>query len=292
MESIDFLDLIRPNAEMAGIRSEIERVALGQISRGNFQKRGNRIETEIDIDGVRRKVIIEDTLSCKEFCERVYITSPQEPSLDYLYTKTGNYLGKSLVEMLEEYKSENLVKGEALKGETWIKFYSLNKISDSMRDLYHASWINYEEQLMSGNVIFDENRLNGIWAMPVDMVPKCVNKECFERYGDHVFIVQPVEDGKYLLDGKEIIGDKYEVIDKLDLSEIDDMGELCNRLLEIQKDENQKYWEEQYAELKEEKIRCANDLQKLYTSLVMVKNQRLFFIVMGIILGIMIGRLF
>lgn len=43
--------------------------------------------------------------------------------------------------------------------------------------------VDYEKQLEDGNIIYDENNLCGLWAMPYEMVLSCFNEEFKNRYG-------------------------------------------------------------------------------------------------------------
>ena len=182
-------------------------------------------ETEVENEGERIKIRFHDTdaISCYNFRSRVYTAHPHEPCTEYLYNETALYDGKSLIEMLNEYKAANIKKGADLSNEVWFKLYSKQKLEHGMRDVYHATWIDYEAQLMHSDVIFDENHLYGLWAMPFSTLLDNFNEESMQHYGRSLFIVKPVPDVDYLLDGKEVIGDKYLVISKLDPSKIEDI---------------------------------------------------------------------
>ena len=89
-----------------------------------------------------------------------------------------------------------------------------------MREEYGATWIDYEEQLKNGNVIFDKNNTNGLWAMPLNVFKICINNSnVLNRYGDKFFIVRTLENCKYIENEKEIIGAKFEVLEQHFMSE-------------------------------------------------------------------------
>ena len=81
-----------------------------------------------------------------------------------------------------------------------------------------------------GNIIYDDG-IAGLWAQPADTLLKCLNNTCMSRYGDRVFIVEPIRECFYLDVGKEIIGEKYKVIDSVSLCDIEDIGKLINNYL-------------------------------------------------------------
>ena len=157
-----------------------------------------------------------------------------------------------------------------------------------MRDVYGATWIDYENQLKGGNVIYDEG-ICGLWAMPAEMMKKCFNTECKEHYGSRVFLVKPIADCFYLNDGSEIIGDRYEVIDSLSLEDTTDMGALCNYLLE---DEINNYKKE-IDIINSEKTEIRKEIDSLYdenrcllqSNIRLIENRKILFGV-GFVTGI------
>ena len=150
-----------------------------------------------------------------------------------------------------------------------------------MRDVYGATWINYESQLKVGNVIHDEG-ICGLWAMPAESMKKCFNAKCKERYGNRVFLVKPVAGCFYLNDGPEIIGDRYEVIDSLSLEDTTDMGVLCNYLLD---DEKNKYENEKNNYMKEIDSLYVENSFLLQSNRSLLENGKILFGV-GFVVGV------
>ena len=119
-------------------------------------------------------------------------------------------------------------------------------------------------------MIYDEAKLNGLWAMHFEMLSKCLNEECEEHYGSHLFTLKPIPDCYYLDDESEIIGDRYEVIDKFDMHNYEDVGRLIGYIMSYEKtnikDIEDKY-EKQLFSIKDENDRLQDrqkKIQKLY----------------------------
>ena len=210
----------------------IKEYAIKQISRCHFEIIDDECIVPVMYKGDRVQVIFTNDISVYEFSKHLSMVR-NEPSPKFLYSKIKSY-EITFIEMIREYKREYYLLGENLQDNLWYKIYNRTPLKCPMRDVYGATWINYEKQLKRGNVIYDEG-ISGLWAMPAEMMKKCFNNECKERYGNRVFLVKPVAGCFYLNDGPEIIGDRYEVIDSLSLEDTTDMGVLCNYLLEDEK---------------------------------------------------------
>ena len=293
MTIIDYDDIVQWHSSV----TDIESMALKQLAKGKFKSYDDYIETEVENEGERIKIRFHDTdaISCYNFRSRVYTAHPHEPCTEYLYNETALYDGKSLIEMLNEYKAANIKKGADLSNEVWFKLYSKQKLEHGMRDVYHATWIDYEAQLMHSDVIFDENHLYGLWAMPFSTLLDNFNEESMEHYGRSLFIVKPVPDVDYLLDGKEVIGDKYLVISKLDPSKIEDIGVLVKKLLEIKSSIYEEKLDSQHEELVSERsqnIALINQLESMKNLIPQLRWRIILCICLSFVMGLLLSLLF
>lgn len=228
-----FEDYIKPDIGHQKDASTILTLVLKQISRGRFEVSDDHCEVIILLNGKKRAVIVSNTVKTYEFCDLVYIASPSEPSLDFLRKKIIG-IDKPLCVCLKNYQDQFYRLGIEFEKEYWYKFYSKTEIKDAMRELYQASWIDYEKQLENGIIIYDELGVCGLWAMPHDMLLKCFNEQCKGHYGDKLFILKTVPKCRYINDDKEIIGDRFEVIEKYDLNSIEDVGKLIKHLIDLE----------------------------------------------------------
>ena len=87
MEQLLFEDYIGSNLGHQKDASVIRTWVLKQVSRGRFEIDNNLCKVKILLNGEKRTVIISNSLKTNEFRDLVYITSPTEPSLDFLYKK-------------------------------------------------------------------------------------------------------------------------------------------------------------------------------------------------------------
>ena len=115
------------------------------------------------------------------------------------------------------------------------------------------------------------------------------------RYGDRVFIVEPIRECFYLDVGKEIIGEKYKVIDSVSLCDIEDIGKLINNyLLQDDKIEIQKLLadnkEENERLVKENRFYWEKNEELWHINSVLAKRNMIVFI-LGIIIGFIIALL-
>ena len=209
-----------------------------QISRCKFEIIDDKCIVKARYKNEIIDVLLSNDISVIEFNRLLYIAE-DEPSPEFMRSKICNY-NCTIFEMLTDYKTNNYVIGEKIKEEILYKLYSRVEIKHPERKLYDAKWIDYESQLeKTKNVIYDEG-VAGLWAMPAKMILECFNNECRKKYGTRVFILRPIENYFYLNDGKEIIGDRFEVIESLSLEDADDMGKLTKYLVDEEKRQNQR----------------------------------------------------
>lgn len=71
--------------------------------------------------------------------------------------------------------------------------------------------------------------------MPYHTLLEHFDESITKLYGDKLFVLKTVPDCRYLKDRMEIIGDRFEVIQKYDLKDINDIGKLINHLIEVDK---------------------------------------------------------
>ena len=231
---------------------------LKQISRCKFEIIDDKCIVKARYKDEIVEVVIENNIDVYHFFQLFYYVN-DEPSPQYMRSRIKNF-EISLFEMLKDYKSNNYIIGERIKNDIFFKIYSQTPLSNGLRDLYDARWIDYEKQLERGAIFYDEG-VAGLWAMPAEMLLKCFNDECKDNYGGRIFILKPVVDCFYLNDGKEIIGDKYEVVEKLSMDNANDMGKLANYLVEdVRRIEQRKVLE------KENEIRNVRKERESYLS--------------------------
>lgn len=205
MEEISFVELI--NGVRVGTAEKyrlIRDYVLKQISRCRFEIDGDKCFVLAKYKKDIVSVVISNDVSVYEFSQLLYVVN-DEPSPEFMRSRIRTF-DCTLMEMLEEYKKKYYKSGDELMGEVWYKIYNLKPHSCEYRKVYNATWIDYEEQLRSGDIIYDEG-IAGLWAMPAEMMLKCFNEECVEHYGNRLYIVKPVDGCCYLNDGKEIIGE-------------------------------------------------------------------------------------
>ena len=198
--------------------SDIEIQAIKQISRANYKCNENYIEIEIEINKKRYCVTASNSLSCHDLRNRIYSCPTQEESLRHFFQATMLKEEMPLITVLKEYKENFLYSGATFQDELLFKFYGLEEPQDPLRKDYLIKWIDYEKQLENGNIIFDENNLYGIFAMTYVGLCESDTETLKKRYGDHILILKTLDQYIYFSDGIEIVGPKFEVIEKLDIS--------------------------------------------------------------------------
>ncbi len=296
MEKYEFADIIAISGNKKA-NYEVEELTLKQISRAVFEYKNDHIETEIITKNGRAIVNIDNRLSTKEFRDRVFLLCTPEPSTQFFLDETSYQNTIPLVDLLLEYKKSNRVGGEKLLNKIWYKFYSKTPLEDSMRDVYHANWIDYSKQLQNGDIIYDETGLNGIFAMSADMIENSLNEEVIKRYGDQLLVVSTLPDNDYLIDGKEIIGLRYKAIDKMDLSNcaIEDVGKLVEYERKRVQGKVEKIIKEKDETIREDGKILNDVIERLKDAkaiLIKYKWQRIAFLLVGMVIGVLIGAMF
>lgn len=285
MEELVFEDYLKADKEHQKDDSTIRTFVLKQISRGRFEIADNLCKVKILLRGEKRTVILSNTTKIEQFRNWVYKTRPKEPSLDFLYNKIG-WDDEPLLICLKNYQDQFYKLGTEFENEYWYKFYSKTEIKDRMREAYQASWIDYEKQLENETIIHDELGLCGLWAMPYNMLLECFNEQCKEHYGDKLFILKTVPECRYINDGKEIIGDRFEVIEKYDLNSIEDVGKLLEHLINLEKNEYKAKISELNARIRSLEIKntkALDDQRCLSDEIDRYNQHRLLFLLIGII---------
>ena len=158
--------------------------------------------------------------------DEIYNSELREASIDFIRSKIGN-CNSDVICMLREYKSKSLIKGKNLNSNILYKMYSREPLEEEYRKKFGVTWIDYEKQLQkTKDVIFDEG-IAGLWSFPKDIAYDCIRRDiCRKRYGDRIFVVKPIDDCFYFDDGKEVIGDRFKVIDSIYLKNKQDIVKL------------------------------------------------------------------
>jgi len=292
---IDFLELVN-ESKVDGFEKyhSIKNYALKQLSRCRFVIADGKCqvqalyENEIEI----YQVVFTNELSVYEFVQHLMGVC-NEPSPRFMYNQIRTF-DCTLIEMLEDYKRNHYISGSELMDEIWYKIYSPVPHSCEYRKVFNATWIDYEKQLRSGNIIYDEG-IGGLWAMPAEMMRKCFNEESVEHYGNRVFVVKPVANCYYINDGKEIIGEQFQVIESLSLEKTTDMGELTNYLVGQEMMNGQKLVSEKEKEkyhIRKERDSYLADVRKLQDSNIWLQKRNKRMLVLGVIIGILLSFIF
>lgn len=234
MKKLIFEEFFTNGNNLRAENNNIIEYAVKQLSRGRFEIINEHCETIVLNDRKKHLVIFSNNTQTEKLYNLTYSFS-NEPSLQFFREQliTTN---KSLISFLKYYKESFYKSGEEYKNDYWFKFYSKTKLDNGLRDVYKAEWIDYEKQLKMGSIIYDEYEVAGIWAMPYELLKKSFNNEVKSNYGDQLFVVKPVYNCKYLYDGKEIIGHQYEVKEKYDLNDFNDIGKLIMFINKIERE--------------------------------------------------------
>lgn len=286
MGRIIFNDLIKSNLRSYEGTRDIKEQALKQLSRCRFVIEDNECVVKVLWKDTIKAVIFNNEISIEELQDE-FSSLYEEPSLGFMRGKMTDDM--KLLDFLEEYQKHYYKLGVEFDTKYWFKLYSTAEIKDDMRNAYHAGWIDYEKQLESGEIIYDEKELCGLWATHKFMLFNLFNNTCIERYGDKLFVLRPVPDCRYLDDGKEIIGDKYIVEKQYDLYKLNDIGKLCEFLIGIEKEKAKEEIENIKSQLKDSNIK--ND------KLIYIMNQQnrlkpgllILMVLLGTIIGYFIG---
>lgn len=153
--------------------------------------------------------------------------------------------------------------------------------------------IDYGKQLEEESIIYDELGLCGLFAMPYNMLFECFNEQCKERYGDKLFILKTIPECRYLKDGKEIIGDRFEVIEDYDLNCIEDVGKLCKHLVDLEENKSNTKISELNAKIRDlesENTKALDNQIYLSNEINRYHIRRWLFFLIGIICGIIICK--
>lgn len=289
MEQIYYRDLLN------SVKDERNRKILyytqKQITRGNFHIKEDRCEVIAFYDNVKYLVILTDDISIKEFSNNlVWIYG--EPSdnflKDHLYHRDG-----SLFAELSNYQQSNCKPGRDYKKKYYFKIYSKEKIENSLRELYNSGWIDYEKQLEKGNEIYDEIGVAGLFAMTFDIFMCSFNESSRSNYGNRLFLVKLLDDVNYFFNNKEIIGSRFEVIEKYDLgtAKIEEIGKLVKRLIEMKEAEHKNLIIQKDNRI--EKLYCDNYEMKTEFSKEIKRGIQTSWLclILGVIFGIIIGMI-
>lgn len=195
-------------------------MALKQVSKGRFEIENNEIISIIRFHKIEMKIVFTNEISVEVFRNKLCCVTNDECSLEFMHKKTDGIMEWELIPMVKKYKEKYYLPGSKMENEICFKLYSKEEIKEDKRELYQVEWIDYDKQLSSGNVIYDIYGVNGLFAIKSNWVERSLSEETENRYGRSLLILKPIVGCYYLDDEKEIIGDRFKVIDKFE--KIDD----------------------------------------------------------------------
>ena len=124
--------------------------------------------------------------------------------------------------------------------------------------------------------------------MPYDSLLDHFDENHAKLFGDKLFVLKTVPDCRYLKDRMELIGDRFEVVQKYDLNDINDIGRLINHLIEVDKSKYETIIENKNITIEN----LNNKNMKLNDNLEYLKNamtqSKLLFFLIGIMCAIII----
>lgn len=235
MEQVILKDLFQQRDDRS---TSLFKYAIKQLSRCRFSCTEERCELIALYKEEKYRVIVTNEVSLQEIRERIFLFSiNDEPSVKYFINAMVLFIiensENTLMSALKKYKNKNYMPGKKYNDKYYYKFYSKTPLKSSLRDSYNAKWIDYEKQLENGNIIFDELGVAGLFAMSGDTLFKAFNEVVKECYGSSLFILRLLDDQEYFCDGKEIIGERFEVIKKYDLEnpKINEIGDFVKEMI-------------------------------------------------------------
>ncbi len=261
-----------------------------QLSRGRFKIKNDKILVNVLEDSEILEVVVDNSVSVYDFQQNSVYAQPPEPSIKFMINKLSD-TSFPLVEALRNYKEKYYIKGEDLKEKNCFKLYSLETIEHPLRGLYKAKWIDYKKQLEKGNIIFDEDGINGIFAFPETMLVDILNEESINHYGDRLFYLKPINDCYYLNDGEEIIGDRFEVVKDINLKKMDELGVLFRFAIGREKEKNKKLLSDQRKEYNERIEQLSGDLRIKNEYEESIRKRERILLLCIFLFGIIIGAL-
>ena len=105
--------------------------------------------------------------------------------------------------------------------------------------------------------------------------------------------MKTIPECRYLKDGKEIIGDRFEVIEDYDLNCIEDVGKLCKHLVDLEENKSNTKISELNAKIRDlesENTKALDNQIYLSNEINRYHIRRWLFFLIGIICGIIICK--
>ncbi|HEM3718341.1 TPA: hypothetical protein U1D18_002086 [Streptococcus suis] len=240
MRTLDFNDLLTDY-------NDLKWLVYKQLAFGRYMIEGTvcKVIVNSEKEGCL-EVQIDTTFKNKEIADdidkNIHLVS-KEPAVRYLvsslrleYRNNNNWEMKNenniFLFFLEKYKKRHTKNGCDLETVEILKLYSPKKelLNNDKRENYGAGFIDYEEQICNQGanpIIHNEGGLNGIWASTKAGFNNSISEENRNDFGSSLFILKPLKDCQYFIfpvksDGdfsgaKEIIGDRFQVVKKLEL---------------------------------------------------------------------------
>ena len=266
---------------------KIIELSIKQLSRTRFIIKNNLCETHINYQDNEITVIFTNNIEFRVFQHYVILFS-NESSVKQLSEFLITFLGEKtdLFSLLNEYfrKYTFVINGNTDK--VWFKFFSDTEPSDPMRNEYNVKWINYNKQLESSNIIYDENKLVGLFAIEnLKTLYEAFSDTCKNRYGNQLFILAPVEGITYFKDENEIIGDSFKVLKKFNLKKFEEIGDLLEAINETLDSIHKK----EISNIKKEK----SDINEMYIKISReyskINSNNISRVICGLLVGLVIG---
>ena len=245
MGTLLFEDYMKPNIGHIKEATKILSLTIGQISRCRYNISNHICKVNILLDNQERMVLLTDSISVIDFLGQISVAKGgfNEASLDILFNWCNAHLKEgNLLTVLRDYQIKYYLPGIKYNNEIFYKLYSKDKFTTDLREHYGASWIDYEEQLEKSPFIYDTWGISGLWAFSRDTFirkvitefndenHKIINDTCKKNYGSQLFLLKTIPSCKYFYNGKEIIGDRFNVIKKYDLTSNKDSIRLFKKL--------------------------------------------------------------
>lgn len=134
---------------------------------------------------------------------------------------------KEFRRFLINYKNDYIL-GSEIEDKTFVKFYFQDKPNYFRHEDSGRNYIDYKKQLETSCEIKDKTNNTFLSAGYFDHV--FLYFQNHDDYGESIMILKPIKDGHYRLHEYECLGDKFNVINYSDFSNIDFLKYIYNHL--------------------------------------------------------------
>lgn len=101
---------------------------------------------------------------------------------------------------MAQYKREGGILGIKIRNDIFFKFYKAEEPLEIERAEVGRTWIDYNDQLLKGNFIYDKNNIFGIWATMWEYFYEAM--DVAEKYGHNIMILSPINNLEYTIQEK------------------------------------------------------------------------------------------